>query len=678
MLKAIDVTKQVTALVSDNALEVVAETALAGSDPARKIVKKLVVIYSVDRQQKVEVATEGDTLRLVAPPAAKLSIDKAIYGDITSITDVAALLTADFPKSPVEVKAMLPRPKLQITPIQPAKFEKRGTLYFADFGNDAYGNLQITLPVDTPASNLTVRLGEKLNADGQIDRTPPGSVNFREISLATKVGQQKYQLEIPTKPRHQNKAAVHTPPSIGEITPFRYAEIESPIALQASNVRQLSVHTAFDDNASSFHSSDDTLNAIWNLCKHTMKATTSFGVFIDGERERIPYEADAYINELSYFANDPNPAIGRATTEHLLAHPTWPTEWSFHMPMLAEADYQMTGDPLLASRNYEALKGKLMMDKTRADGLLSAPAIVDWPDAERDGYNSDSPNRNQGQQVGPQINTVANAFYYHALQKMAVLAQALGKGEDTRLFRDKAAQLYKAYNATFFDPARGTYIDGEGSTHASLHANMFPLAFGLVPAERQKQVADFVQSRGMACSVYGAQYLLEALYAAGRDDYALQLLTTHDERGWWHMLDLGSTMTLEAWDAKFKSNLTWNHAWGAAPANIISRFVVGVRPLFPGYTKILIAPRPGTLKSFEAKVPTTRGPVSVQYQTAPRTSLTVELPKGTSARVSLPINGLVPKKPRVLLDKKPISSTLEDNTVIIDNVGSGKHSFDVY
>ena len=667
-------------MVRDNSLEVVAQTALAGSDPARKIVKKLVVIYSVGAQQKVAVATEGEVLRVAAPAGERFSIDRALYGDIaTPITDVADLLTTGFPFSPMNARVPLPRPALQTTPVAPVKFEKRGALYFADFGVDAFGNLQITLPLTAPASNFTVRLGEKLNEAGQIDRNPPGSVNFREISLATQAGQGTVRLQIPTKSRHGNKAAVHTPPEIGEITPFRYAEIESPLALQAASVRQLFVHTAFDDNASAFHSSDATLNAVWDLCKHTMKATTAFGVFIDGERERIPYEADAYINELSYFATDADPAIGRATTEHLLANPTWPTEWSFHMPMLAEADFQMTGDPLLAARNYEALRGKLMMDKTREDGLLRAPAIVDWPDAERDGYNSDSPSRNDGQQVGPQINTVANAFYYHALQKMDVLAGALKKQDDARLFQNKAAQVYKAFNATFFDPARGIYIDGEGSKHASLHANMFPLAFGLVPAERQKSVGDFVQSRGMACSVYGAQYLLEALYATGRDDTALQLLTSHDTRGWWHMIELGSTMTLEAWDAKFKGNLTWNHAWGAAPANIISRFVVGVRPLSPGYGQLLIAPRPGTLKSFEAKVPTTRGPVAVQYQSAPHLTLNVELPPNTSARVSLPLGPLASKKNvRVTMDGKPVRPTVEANALIIENVGAGKHFLDVY
>ena len=58
------------------------------------------------------------------------------------------------------------------------------------------------------------------------------------------------------------------------------------------------------------------------------------------------------------------------------------------------------------------------------------------------------------------------------------------------------------------------------------------------------------------------------------------------------MIELGSTMTLEAWDVKYKGNLTWNHAWGAAPANIVPRFLMGVRPLTPGYERILVQPQP--------------------------------------------------------------------------------------
>jgi alpha-L-rhamnosidase len=530
------------------------------------------------------------------------------------------------------VQAMAIEPvKLEVTPVTPVRFEKRGDIYFADFGSDAYGNVEITLPKDTPAATITVRLGEKLNSDGTIDRKPPGSVSFREVKLKTSPDQQTYKLDIPTKERHKDPRAVHTPADIGEVAPFRYAEIEgSPIAIEKSAIKQLFVHAPFNDDASSFESSDETLNAVWNLCKHTMKATTAFGVYIDGERERIPYEADAYINMLSHYACDLDPRVAHATIDHLLKHPTWPTEWSFHMPMMAAADYQATGNLSFAADHYDALKKKLLIEKAGDDGLLRASAIVDWPAPERDGYNDGVADPKQKQQVGPMVNTVANAFYYRALCDMAMLAKALKKEDDARELSKKAEQVSAAFTARFFDATRGIYIDGEGSTHASLHANMFALAFGLVPADRQAKVADVIQSRGMACSVYGAQYLLEALFDAGRDDYAIGLMTSKDERSWHHMIDLGSTMTLEAWDAKFKPNLTWNHAWGAAPANVLSRYVLGVRPIEPGYKKILIAPQIGSLKFVRGRVPTPLGPVAVNVDA---TKLEVDVPAGTTARV---------------------------------------------
>ena len=561
---------------------------------------------------------------------------------------------------------------LEVTSIEPARLESHGNVCFVDFGKAWYGNLQITLKGRVTDGKFTVRLGEKLQGNGKIDRKPPGSVNFREIEVVTREGLNVYKLEIPTKKPHQGAAPVKMPPSIGEVTPFRFVEIENlPAALDKSNLRQLAVHAPFDDNASAFESSDATLNAVWDLCKHTLKATTAFGDYIDGERERLAYEGDAYINQLSHYACDLDPRVARSTFERLLEYPTWPTEWSLQMPMIAAADYEATGDPVLAAGHFDAIKGKLLMNKAREDGLLRVSAIVDWPKSERDNYNEGVADPKQGQQVGPEINTVANAFYYHSLQCVARLAKALKKDDEAREFEARANQVYTAFNATFFDPQRGIYTDGEGANHASLHANMFPLAFGLVPAERQAKVADFVQSKGMACSVYGAQFLLEALYLSGRGDHALGLMTARTERSWWHMLEQGSTMTLEAWNAKVKPNLTWNHAWGAAPANIISRFVLGVRPLEPGYSSILIAPQPGTMKWMRGKVPTPRGPVTVAVKNDARLRLEIEVPPGATARVVLP--GRATRAEPISVNDKTVAAKLENGSLVIEALPPGRH-----
>jgi alpha-L-rhamnosidase len=316
------------------------------------------------------------------------------------------------------------------------------------------------------------------------------------------------------------------------------------------------------------------------------------------------------------------------------------------------------------------LRGKLMMNKARPDGLLEVSGIVDWPASERDGYNGGIGDPMQRQQVGPRVNTVVNAYYYDALQCMARLARALNKDDEAQDFETRAAKVADAFNATFFDAAHGNYRDGEGSNHTSLHANMFPMAFGLVPPEHAASVADFVQGRGMACSVFGAQFLLEALYGAGRSDAALALLTSYGETSWAHMMDLGSTMTLEAWDPSIKPNLTWNHAWGAAPANIIARYLLGVRPLTPGYKSILIAPQPGSLKWMRGKVPIPHGAVTVVWQNTPA-SLQITVPLETTARVELPREGGWQKT--VSVNGQPIVPKLQNGTQILEPFPPGSY-----
>jgi hypothetical protein len=143
---------------------------------------------------------------------------------------------------------------------------------------------------------------------------------------------------------------------------------------------------------------------------------------------------------------------------------------------------------------------------------------------------------------------------------------------------------------------------------------MFALAFGLVPEENIKSVVTFIKSRGMACSVYGSQYLMEALYNAGEDEYALSLLTAVNDRSWYNMIRIGSTITMEAWDMKYKPNSDLNHAWGAAPANIIPGFLWGISPAEPGFAKAIIKPQTGTLKYSKVLVPTIRGSIIAEFR----------------------------------------------------------------
>jgi alpha-L-rhamnosidase len=267
------------------------------------------------------------------------------------------------------------------------------------------------------------------------------------------------------------------------------------------------------------------------LCKYSIKATTATGYYIDGDRERIPYEADAYINQLGHYSTDREYAMARKTIEYFMSHPTWPTEWLLHTVMMFYQDYYYTGDRELIEKYYEALKNKTLIELAREDGLISSLSnvvndeymkklgfenpknrikdIVDWPAAQKDtGWKLSGPNgERDGHEMMP-VNTVVNSFFYLNMVQMAELAELINRQSDKEMFLLMAAKVKKTINEKLFDNNKGIYIDGEGSGHSSLHSNMMPLAFGIVPEENKKRVVDFVKSRGMACSVYGAQYLI--------------------------------------------------------------------------------------------------------------------------------------------------------------------------
>ncbi len=133
------------------------------------------------------------------------------------------------------------------------------------------------------------------------------------------------------------------------------------------------------------------------------------------------------------------------------------------------------------------------------------------------------------------------------------------------------------------------------------------------------------------------------------------------------MLNSGSTITLEAWDWKYKNNLDWNHAWGAAPANLIPRWILGVQPLKPGCEAILISPHPGNLSRARGRVPTVRGPVEVDFSLNKGIfELEVEIPGNVQARIE------VPSGERILLDDKEVPVVAGQERQAVE-AGSGRH-----
>ena len=193
----------------------------------------------------------------------------------------------------------------------------------------------------------------------------------------------------------------------------------------------------FDEQAASFTSNDTVLNKVWDLCKYSIKATSFTGCYVDGDRERVPYEADALINQLSHYGVDAEYSMARGSMVYLIYNPTWPTEWSLQNVPLAWNDYLYTGDASFLQTYYTELQPKILMPLASENGLISTKTnkqtkeflqsihitkafdgkadlrdIVDWP---RGAAYIGTEKENQGEVDGfvyTTHNAVVNAFYY--------------------------------------------------------------------------------------------------------------------------------------------------------------------------------------------------------------------------------------------------------------------------
>ncbi|HSM47924.1 MAG TPA: sulfatase/phosphatase domain-containing protein, partial [Draconibacterium sp.] len=392
--------------------------------------------------------------------------------------------------------------------IKPVHFKKNDDgSYFADFGKAAFGTLEMIYSAKN-AETLTIRLGEKL-LDGKIDRNPGGTIRYSEVKLQVEPGKTNYQIELVPDQRNTGPAAVALPDTFPVILPFRYVEIEGakdfdfPKSklndLKPEDLTQIAYFNYFDNNTSAFASSDTILNAVWEMCKYSQKATSFAGVYIDGDRERIPYEADAYLNQLSHYSVDNEYAIARRTIEYFMDFPTWPTEWQLHVALMFYQDYMYTGNTELIEKYYEPLKHKTLIELEVQEGLISTHSpkltgafmaklgfadttqrvrdIVDWPPAQKDtGWKlpKDWPQGERDGFVFRPVNTVINSFYYMNMVIMAEFAGLLNKPEEKLDFELRAAKAKNAINEHLYVKDGGYYRDGIGTDHGSAHANMMP------------------------------------------------------------------------------------------------------------------------------------------------------------------------------------------------------------
>ncbi|MEJ6979039.1 family 78 glycoside hydrolase catalytic domain [Pedobacter sp. P351] len=482
---------------------------------------------------------------------------------------------------------------------------------------------------------------------------------------------------------------------------YRYIQVDhSPNALNVDNVRFISRHFELEPSRAQFSSSNPMLNRVWDLMIHSLIAgahegfvdtpTREKGAFLGdggyqgppamstmGERslnQRILLEfldsQDQYWPDGRLNAVYPNVDGKRDIPDYTQAYLVW--VWDYFM---------QTGNAEFLKANYRKLrKVAEYVDtyKNPATGLIHKLAggggayqygIIDWPTQMRYGYDMSVESR-----------TVVDALAYLDFDIISKIADVLGNSADKELYRSKAEAMKSSMNSRLINQ-QGVYIDGlkadqSQSAHVSQHANMFPLAIGIVPEKNKKTVIDAIKERKMSVGMVTIRYLPQAIGEAGEAAHLLELYTNSTWDGWAKTVAAGGTVTWESWDAD-KHNESMSHPWGAIGLFGIQQYILGLKSLKPQHELIEIRPLDfeGKLSQANGTFPSDKGDIKLDWnRDNKRFLMTLIMPANVKAKVYVPKSGTEGAKLKV--DGVEINAAENGNYLFIDNIGSGKHTFE--
>ncbi|PJJ81146.1 alpha-L-rhamnosidase [Salinibacterium amurskyense] len=629
----------VTALLDQGALNAIGIQAYSANASLQKFIGELVVTYADGSTE-----TFGSDESWTALPGSPVLPDA---GSISSSRYTAPKENLDLREFPtgystvgfddsewsgaVEKPAF---PDLQATPIAKVEqqlhdpisiVDKGDGNYFVDFGRTWIGGVSYDIAGGTAGDTVELRFGEITSAENTVKYKLTTNTNeYRDVATLT-----------------DGEQTIET----WGMRVFRYLEIlDAPEPVTAENLQALALVYPFNEEASTFTSSDDNLNQVYSLSKNSIEALNANFYTDSWTRERINYEADGYLQLKSSLYLMEDLSLGRYSMDYFANNRTWPTEWPMYVVLAVHDAWRQTGNLEQVETSYDSLVDKmptkwidsetgLVFKSSGSDGCASRTDcdIVDWPTSQRDNYEF------------REYNTVINALAYRSLVDMAAMADALGLNDDAATYTAQAERMRDAMNELLYNEDTGSYDDGMDADgvltgHYSLHASAFALSFGVPENDESAQVADFVASKGMACSVYCAGFSISGLFDGGAADAAVGLLTDEGTSSWMNMINLGAGATMEAWDPSQKNNLTYSHPWAASPAFHVPAGLFGIEPIEVGYETFQVKPQPGGVDEARITVPTVKGQIGAVFNHAEDGTirLVAEIPGNTTADLVVP------------------------------------------
>ena len=269
--------------------------------------------------------------------------------------------------------------------------------------------------------------------------------------------------------------------------------------------------------------------------------------------------------------------------------------------------------------------------------------------------------------VGPLATQMSsNAHYYGCLNQAARMAAAAGDSASAAAYASAAPPFGTTVNTLLFNRSAGMY--SAATTQPTIYdeiGNGYALLYGLPALDPSINTATLADSltKSLAgpkgpcesssavpagnIAPYEVGWEVLGRLAAGQTQGALDLI----RQVWGLMLPQNTPYySGGCWEYVAQTGLpglgpgtSLAHGWSTGATPALSMYVLGVRPLTPGYKTFIVEPQPGDLTWASGRMPTPEGPIIIDWTAnahgAAGFALKVSVPPGTRGFAGVPSIG---------------------------------------
>jgi alpha-L-rhamnosidase len=367
-----------------------------------------------------------------------------------------------------------------------------------------------------------------------------------------------------------------------------------------------------------FQCSDPLLNDIWQISKHTTRLCME-DTFVDCPAyEQTFWVGDARNEALVNYYLFGDEAIvkrclrlvpGSKFQSPLFANQVpsgWNSvipNWTFFWVIACLELFQYNGESEFAEEIWTDVKYTLdhYLEFLDERGLLNIQSwnLLDWAPIDQ-----------------PNDGVVAhqNMFFVKALRSAAQLAAGIDN-ETAPRYTSCANQLRDAINAFLWSENRQAFLDcihadGHMSETFSMQTQVVAYLCDIADGPRLNHLINYVVAPPKEFVQIGSPFMsffhYEALTKLGRVKDMLEDM----RKNYGQMIDHGATTCWEMYPSFSENRANPNlltrshcHAWSAGPGYFLGAYVLGVRGLNPGWSKVLIEPQPAGLAWARGTVP---------------------------------------------------------------------------